>query len=243
MKFDCKMMWSLTALAYVAYLTIALVWFLPVGGWDALVRYAPMADAFARGDWREAFHPRFCVLFQTLSGSVSWLFGISGLRGCQIVAVTFWIFSGPALWAVIRRIYDDETAFWSVCLLFVATEFFGLAGDGWRDDCRILPILLSVLGFQLFLGHRPDDGMRKGALTLGCALFLGVTLRVDCLPVAVVLLLAFAVLCVRRRRWLLPAVPAVFFVAGTLADSFMVFAYTGYFVPSPQCLKILEVLI
>lgn len=40
-------------------------------------RYAPMADAFAAGDWFHAFHPRFGALFSVLTG----LFATLGFRG------------------------------------------------------------------------------------------------------------------------------------------------------------------
>ncbi|PWM82040.1 MAG: hypothetical protein DBX90_06470, partial [Lentisphaerae bacterium] len=54
---------------------------------DVATRYAPMAEAFAAGEWKYAFHPRIPMLHQTLAGCFCWLFGISGFAGCRLAAV------------------------------------------------------------------------------------------------------------------------------------------------------------
>ena len=58
--------WLLAAAATVA--AVALASLFPLIGTDTLCRYAPMAEAFAAGEWNEAFHPRFCVGMPTVAG-------------------------------------------------------------------------------------------------------------------------------------------------------------------------------
>ena len=41
---------------------------------DTYTRYAPMAQAFAEGNFKFAFHPMYGTLFQALSGSICYLF-------------------------------------------------------------------------------------------------------------------------------------------------------------------------
>ena len=69
----------LCALLTSSIVAILAVLFYPVENPDCAARYALMAEAFARGDWYESFHPRFCVLFQVLTGSLTW----PSQRSCQ----------------------------------------------------------------------------------------------------------------------------------------------------------------
>lgn len=225
------LVWT-TAIALTAlFLVIGLTRVIPICGWDVLVRYAPMADAFADGRWSDAFHPRTCVLFQALTGSLVYLIGVSGLTACQVVAIVFWGLSMPALWAVLRRVFDDTVAYFGSILIFASAELFKYAGDGWRDDCRILPILLLVLGFQL-TGWSAAAAMAAGQ-------FLSITLRVDCFPIATLCLFAYAILCLKRRQFTRLALPVLAWLTATAIVSFVVYSQTGYFVPAPHYIKLL----
>lgn len=230
--------WATTFLLTAYFLIVGLVFFAPIGGWDVLVRYAPMAEAFAAGDWADAFHPRFCVLFQVLSGSVVKLFGVSGLQACQIVAILFWGLSFPALWAVLRRVFDDLTAYIASLLLFVSVDLFLYAADGWRDDCRILPILLLVLSFQYLMSEDAKERTVGSSIAMSAAQVLSIPLRVDCLPISTFFLGLFVLLAfVRRSRAVLIA-PILAWTLSVGVVCGAVYVRTGWFVPAPQYIRL-----
>ena len=64
-----------------------LLWLNPIPADDTATRYAPMAQAFAEGDWFYAFHPHSGVFFPALSGGIAWLTGVDGFRACQVAAL------------------------------------------------------------------------------------------------------------------------------------------------------------
>lgn len=230
----------ITLALYAAYLAVSLGWFLPTNGYDPIARYAPMAEAFAAGNWADAFHPRYCVLFQTLTGVLVWMFGCSGLTACQIVAITFFFLAAPVLWAIIRRIFDDETACWTVALYFISAELVELAADGWRDDCRILPILLAVYAFQTLLGKRPEDSAIKATLAMALSQFVAITLRADAFLISSLILSVFFVLAIIRGQWRATILPVGAWIVAVALNSLMVYFFTGWFVPSAHYIRFLE---
>lgn len=234
------LVWATTALLTAYFLIVGLFFFSPIGGWDVLVRYAPMAEAFAAGDWTDAYHPRFCVLFQVLTGTAVKVLGVSGLQACQIVAILFWGFSFPALWAVLRRVFDDLTAYIAALFLFVSVDLFLYAADGWRDDCRILPILLLVLAFQYLLSDDAKERTGKASLAMAAAQVLSITLRVDCLPISTIFLGGFIVLALARRNGIVVIAPLVTWALSVGVVCGAVCWRTGWFVPSPQYIRLLE---
>lgn len=235
-----KRLFALTTIIYIVYLTTILVGVLPNFGYDVFERYAPMADAFAAGDWVDAYHPRYCVLFQTLTGMLVWLLGCSGITACQIVAITFFVFAAPVLWAVSRRAFDEETAWWSVALYFVSAELVELAADGWRDDCRILPILLAVYAFQTLLGKRPEDSANKASFAMAASQLLVITLRADAFLISSIILFVFTVAALVSRRWRASLLPVGAWLLAVALNSLMVYSYTGWFVPSDHYIRFLE---
>lgn len=235
-----KIVWATTIVLTGYYLVLGLFFFAPIGGWDVLVRYAPMAEAFAAGEWTDAFHPRFCVLFQVLTGSVVKLLGVSGLQACQIVAILFWGFSFPVLWAVLRRVFDDVTAYVASLFLFVSVDLFLYAVDGWRDDCRILPILLLVLAFQYLQSDDAKERTRKAAVAMSAAQILSITLRVDCLPISTIFLCLFVIFALIRRNWVVVIAPILSWILSVGIVCGAVYARIGWFVPAPQYIRHVE---
>ena len=82
---ETKRVW-LTVLAWWLAFGLLCTLLYPVTMSDSITRYAPMADAFAREDWRQVFHPRFGVLFEVLSGGLSWLTGLEGAKSVQVAS-------------------------------------------------------------------------------------------------------------------------------------------------------------
>ena len=58
------------AAAVFAFVAAALAACFPLFATDTACRYAPMAEAFAEGNWSEAFHPRFGVGFPVIAGLI-----------------------------------------------------------------------------------------------------------------------------------------------------------------------------
>ena len=211
------------------------VLFYPVENPDCAARYAPMAEAFARGDWYESFHPRFCVLFQVLTGFLVWLSGCSGVVACQIVSAAF---LGAALipyWYVMRRVFNDDRIAWlSLGILLVIPRISGDAMNGLRDTGRILALAMWVLGVLRMIGEQ------RGTLLQAAGLFILVSLKIDCFLPAALMCLFSVVLAIRRRLWLPAVLSPLSFLLAAAAVCAMVWAYTGWFVPAPQYIAFLK---
>lgn len=211
------------------------VLFYPVENPDSAARYALMAEAFARGDWYESFHPRFCVLFQVLTGSLTWLLGCSGLTACKIVSASFMGLSIIPYWCVMRRIFGDSKVAWiSVGILIVMPRISGDAMNGLRDTGRILGLALWVLGFLRMLDRKSSVLLQAGGI------FLLVTLKIDCFLPAAVMCIVTSFIAIRNQFWYVAAsCIASFCMAGSLV-CLMVWSYTGWFVPAPQYIAFLK---
>lgn len=156
---------GLVALAYWAVFGGLCLLLYPVTMTDSITRYAPMADAFARGDWELVFHPRFGVLFEVLCGCVCRLTGLPGAKAIQVVSTGFVALSGIPLFFVAKRLFGASVAWWSLALLFVSDDLTRYAMDGLRDPGKCLAFALMAYGAVT---------RRTGWLGLG--LFLLVTL-------------------------------------------------------------------
>jgi hypothetical protein len=220
------------AAAIVAVLSVL---FYPVENPDCAARYAPMAEAFARGDWYESFHPRFCVLFQVLTGSLVWLSGCSGVAACQVVSAVFFGLAAVPYWHVMRRIFKDDRVAWlSLGILLVIPRVSGDVMNGLRDTGRILAVSMWVLGFIKMLDEK------RGIYLQALGIFVMVSLKIDCFAPAAVLCLLSIGFALRGRLWrgalLIPAA----FVLAAVAVCTMVWSYTGWFVPAPQYISFLK---
>ena len=200
----------------------------PVWTPDVVVRYGPMADAFAAGDWEMAFHPRFGVLFQVLTGIVRKISVFDGLQSCQCVAAGFWAFSLVPLWAVAKKVFGYRTALLCGAFLLVAPTPFGLALDGLRDDGRLFAMLLCAWAF-----------LERRSLTMAIGVFVLLTLRIDSYVIGTALVAAWVLGAAAKREWRKILLPAMSWVAGTAAVVTMVHHYTGHWVPAIQYIKYL----
>ena len=72
--------------AAVAAAAAVVAFCLPLAATDTLCRYAPMAEAFAAGDWANAFHPRFGVGGTVVAGLFALLPGFDGFTACAVSA-------------------------------------------------------------------------------------------------------------------------------------------------------------
>ncbi len=202
--------------------------FYPVMMSDSAARYAPMADAFAAGDWRMAFHPRFGVMFQVLSGSVAAMMGIDGDRSLQIVAFGLLSLSLVPIWFLSKRIFGERVAWLSVLLVFFGDDFFRYSLDGLRDSGKCLGFALLGLGVVERKGH-----------WFGIGLFVLISLASYCFAVGMLFLSGWCVYALLRREWRMLLWPVAGAALGTLAVTAMVHAYTGHWLPAPHFIRCL----
>lgn len=159
----------------------------PIAALDTFSRYAVMAEAFAAGNWKEAFHPRFGVGFSFFSGSLCWLTGLDGYRCCTVVSTLAWAIGLIPVFRLTRRIFG-ETAAWFAVILYAfcpQTLIWGL--KGFRDSFRVAGILFFVSGI---VARRYDMRSGLGEAMAGFALLT--LFRGDAVLQAGVLALVFA---------------------------------------------------
>ena len=218
--------WIVSASYFVAFSALTC-WLYPCMSSDTIFRYAPMADAFARGEWNLAFHPRFGVLFQCVAGSISWLTGLSGDCACQVAATGFLALAAVPLWFLARELFGERVAWWSVAALLVCDDFTRYAMDGLRDVGKCLAFALLGLGA---VKERP------------CWFALGLVVLVSLVSygfvVGSVLLFGWCVLAIMRRRPGLAVLPVVGWTVATAAVTVMVHAFTGHWLPVPHFIKV-----
>ena len=195
--------------ALVVLTDLAMVWLFSVPGNDMAGRYAPMADAFAAGDWRVAFHPRFGLLFSAVTGGISYLTGLNGFRSCQIAAMIFFWLTAFPLWSIYRRIWDERVAA-AGCLLYLLSSFLTrYAYFGLRESWKAFGIALGVCGVLTVL-QSPNKW--RGYLTIACGGAFLIAIRGDGAFYALVLLVFAAVLEMARADRL----PSRTFLCGLL---------------------------
>lgn len=185
----------------------------PIAALDTFSRYAVMAEAFAAGNWKEAFHPRFGVGFPVLSGMLCRLTGMDGYRCCTAVSTLVWAIGLIPVFRLTRRIFG-ETAAWFAVILYAfcpQTLIWGL--KGFRDSFRVAGILFFVAGivarrfdpraglleamtgFALLTLFRGDAVLQAGVLAL---VFAGV----DGLKLKTALLACWSMLVLQPSCWL-----------------------------------------
>lgn len=216
----------------VAAIAVVIAVVSPTVANDCINRFAPMAEAFADGNWQEAFHPRFGVLFQTLTGLTVWMTGVRGDVACSVVGVVGWALCIVPLYLVIREVFDERTAKLAVVLYIVAPLPFAWALRGLRESYRLLGSLLMIFGILRGDGTswRAFSAAAVGAAVLVC-------IRADTVIAAGVLAFAFAVRNrFRRQTWALFSVLAV----AAQPCCLMVWQWTGWWVPSSQYISVLK---
>lgn len=227
-----RLVWIITAAFGVAVMVFAAC--CPFYATDTLARYAPMAEAFAVGNWAEAFHPRFGVGMPVVSGLACWL-GLDGLSACAAVSSLAWALGAIPLWMIADRIFDRRTAWVALLLYLICPQAMLWGLKGLREPFKIFGSLLSVAGVLACCSER--------RLSLFCMLvgtvFL-MTFKPDGILLSVALLALYACLDrFGRNAWI--ALGAGVLVLQPMC--WLTWLWTGYWVPSTQYVKIVAKLI
>lgn len=215
-----KKLVTLTVFYWIVVSTIAILVY-PVLQSDPMNRYAPMADAFAAGDWFHAFHPRFGVLFQVLTGIVASM-GFRGDHACQIVSIGFLSASAIPAWYLMRRIFDEKVASITAALILLMPEYFVFAIDGLRDTARTFAALMIAYSFVSF----------KRSWIMAIGVLIMATLRADMQFVAILAVVVWTIMSIRRREVKVIYLPLAALIFGLVINSIMVYVYTGRFLPN-----------
>ena len=161
---------------------------------DTVMRYAPMAEAFARGDWVYAFHPRAGVYFSSLAGLVSFLTGCNGITACQAVGCFLFAIAVLPLFRLFEIIWSERIAIIGTLLYTFCSHLLRYSADGLRDNGKTLAFALLALGLvglarqkeKRFFAFCLAGGMAlltvlrgEGALLAGLFGILGACLAAD----------------------------------------------------------------
>lgn len=109
---------------------------------DVAMRYDPMAEAFARGDWRFAFHPRITPLLPVSAGIIAAVLQCSGFLACKLASSLFLSLSLFPLYAATRRLFGRPIALCSSILFIVCPYILRFGYYGSRESGTMFGILL-----------------------------------------------------------------------------------------------------
>ncbi|MFA6714415.1 MAG: phospholipid carrier-dependent glycosyltransferase [Victivallaceae bacterium] len=174
--------------AFLLCLPILLFDNLPVR--DVVNRYAPMAEAFAQGNWQDAFQPKIPPLFVIVSGTFSYLFRVNGTVACELGSALFFALTVFPLMALMKKVYNYKYAFWATAMYILSSRLLRIAGMGLRDPAKCFFIVLAACGLIYFFQKRNWRG------AVYCSLGgVGLTLtRGDSLPFALLFLAAIFII-------------------------------------------------
>ena len=146
---------------------------------DVAFRYAPMAEAFRKGDWSFAFHPRTGLLHTLTAGILAAVFQCGGFLACKLSSVLFMALGVFPLYGLVRRIYSRGMAEICTAGFIFASQLQRLGWSGLRDSHKTFLILLAAYALVVIYQER---GRWSGYLWLGIAAGLGIITRGDLSP-------------------------------------------------------------
>ena len=223
-----RRVWLIAGIFWIVASALAC-WLYPVQIPDACSRYAPMADAFARGDFYLAFHPGYGLLFSCLAGSFAWIANVPGIYAVQLASFLLLALAGVAAFAFARRLTSSEqVAWWTFALVLLMPDFFINALDGLRESAHCLTFSLLGLGIVARNGRAFGLGLFLYIITFSYGFF-----------VASVLLGLWCIWVGRERGLRVCIMPTLGWLVGTALVTVLVHAYTGHWVPVRHAIGIL----
>ena len=141
-----------------------------------------MAEAFASGDLRFAFHPRIPPLQPFCGGIVAKCFGVDAFLGLKIASVAWYLAGGVLIWLLFRTVHptDRKVALFGTVLYFFFPYMFHMAYSGLRESAKCT--LLILLALALVRVWR-EQSRRRDYLLLGIAAGLGALIRMESLAI------------------------------------------------------------
>jgi hypothetical protein len=162
-----KTPYPIALLALAISLALAATSDIPVR--DVGLRFAPMAEAFASGDWSFAFHPRVPPLFPVSAGILAYVFGLGGFTAAKIASSLFFAAGVFPLFGVFRRVFDLRTALLGALLYALCSHLLRLASSGLRESAKGFAFILAIYGL-ICLYQRRERLLAYIWLAIGSAL-------------------------------------------------------------------------
>jgi 4-amino-4-deoxy-L-arabinose transferase-like glycosyltransferase len=189
--------WALFLFAII--LCLPLIWLDDIPSRDVAHRYAPMAEAFARGDWEYAFHPRVSMLLPTLAGITAFLTNCNGFTACKLISVSFFALTVFPLYGIMRQVFDKRTAITTTLMMIFCSHIMRLAYSGLRDTAKGFTFVLAIYGLiQLYRNRNALTGYLT--CIIGGALLI--ISRGDCLLYAIfIIVTAFCMELYSKNRF------------------------------------------
>ncbi len=202
---------------------------------DVFVRYAPMAEAFAVGNWSEAFHPRFGVGFQVITGLLVFLSGgfLDGWDACLLVSSLALLLSLFPLFRLLKRVFDEATAWAGVLLVVICPQILLWVARGLRESFRMLGLLL--LCDAIFACK--DQAKGRGLLSASLGTIILCSIRVDTILAAFFLIGVYFLVDRFSKRSIFLGLIALLAIQPT---SFLVWKWTGWWMPAIQYVGIIQ---
>lgn len=207
---------------------------------DVLTRYAPMADAFAAGDWNTAFHPRVPPYLPVVGGIFSYLFSCSGFMGVKLASLLMFSLSFLALIPLFRRIFSLRTTIIGGILAMFCSHYLRLVVAGLRESGKGF---FFTLGAYALVRIYQEKQKKTGFLLLGLACGGMIYVRDDSVLAAILFVLTAMMMEICRSRsfpWrtlLFSCCAAVVIAIPLLASNYRM---TGYPVPSYRFIPIVS---
>ena len=224
---------SLCIVAVVfAFVAAALAACFPLFATDTACRYAPMAEAFADGNWAEAFHPRFCVGMPVAAGLVHVFTGLDGYASCAAAATFAWALSVLPVFWLADKVFGRRTAWFAVALYVMCPQPMIWGLKGLREPFKMLGLLLMT--DALF---RCRDKGWAPAVEASAALLLLFTFKCDALLLGGVLAVAYAVVDRFGRNTCIAAAAGALSLQPMCA---LVHSWTGYWLPAPHYVRLFQ---
>lgn len=206
---------------------------------DVLTRYAPMADAFASGDWETAFHPRIPPLLPVLAGCISFIFRCSGFTGVKLASLLMFSLSFFALIPLFRRIFSLRTAIIAGVLAMFCSHYMRLILMGLRESCKGFFFTLGAYALVRIYQERQE---KTGFLLLGLACGGMVYVRDDSVLAAIFFVIGAIVIdCCRNKffPWRTLLYTCCIAWVTVLPLLYSNYRMTGYPVPSNRFIPIM----
>ncbi len=212
--------------AALPFLAAALAAMFPLFATDAACRYAPMAEAFAEGNWSEAFHPRFGVGFPVIAGLIRFVTRCDGYSACAAASTLAWAFCAWPVYGIASRIWDRRVAWFAVILYVLCPQPLVWALKGLREPFKMLGVIM--MADAIFSARSQSWRAAAKAAVALCLLFM---FKCDAIALGGVLAFVFALLDGFRWRTLVVALSGALALQPMCA---LVYSWTGYWLPAPH---------
>ncbi|MBE6389128.1 MAG: hypothetical protein E7043_03035 [Lentisphaerae bacterium] len=193
---------------------------------DVATRYAPMAEAFAEGDWDFAFHPRIQSLQVISGGIICFLTGLDGHMAQKTASALWHIIGGFLIFFMLRDIYPKKRFIaWGSTVFYAFFPYsFHVAVSGMRDSAKTTLLILTAWGLiKILQNNRRWNGYWM--LGIGCA--LSVILRADTVMSGIACLFTGMVIECREKKFPLYSVLPAILTASTLIAASAINGFVG----------------